>query len=193
LLPFELKNIGDCYRSRSLVLDGEVRLFPNGSVNFQRHCEPVPLRNLGLMGEDLDRTVGYLTSGLAHVESVYARSFELGLDVPCSNGLFDDVSRIEIYRKRKKARIHVQFSGLGDRFKVPLSVEDEERLKNEWLGKLDRTAEVLHDARLRVSGRSVPSRMDEFLAVLKNLWTEEQWNQMMIERIREKANRTEEC
>ena len=182
LQGFELRNIGGCYRGRSLVLDGEVRLFPNDSVSFQRHCEPVPLRNLGLMGEDLDRTVGYLTGGLGHVDSVYARGFELGLDVPCSNGLFDGVSRVEIYRKRKKARIHVQFSGLGDRLKVPLSVEDEERLKDVWLGKLDRTGEVLRDARLTVSGRSVPSQMDQFLSVLRSLWTDEEFNKMVIER-----------
>lgn len=192
LQPFELKNIGECYRGRSRVLDGEVRLFPNDSVSFQRHCEPVPLRNLALMGEDLGSTVDYLTGGLGKVESVHARGFELGLDVPCSNGLFDDVSRVLIYHKGKNARIHIQFSDLGDRFKVPLTVQEEEQLRDMWLGKVDRAVDVLHDVRLRVSCQSVPTHTEEFLGVLKGLWTEAEWNQMLIERIDEKWRKQEE-
>lgn len=188
LQSFELKNVGVCYRGRSPVFDGNVSLYRNGSVVFKRGCAPVPLGNVSLMSEDLGRTVDYLTSGLGQCADVFLRQFELGLDLPCSSDLFDGVSRVEIYRKRRKARVHVEFSGLEDKWRVPLSGEDKERLKNIWLEKIDRSGDLLRDARLRVSGRSVPSRMDEFLSVLRSLWTEEEFNNTMIAKALEKLH-----
>jgi len=161
LVPFDLKNLGTCYHGRSRRFDANISLFPNGSVYYQRSCAPIPLHSLPLLHEDLLDSVCFFTKGLGEPSSVVLHDFELGLDCPLPDGcedLFSDVSRVEIYRKKKKARVHVQFT---KDIPLPLSPQTERELVTEWLDKTDGLVRLLQTAQAKVSKKHLPNHLEK--------------------------------
>ena len=195
LVPFDLKNIGVCYHARSRRFDANVNLYPSGRVYYQRSCAPIPLRSLPLLYEDLVDSVCFFTKGLGELSGVTLHDFELGLDLPLPDGcedLFSDVSRFEIYRKKKKARVHVQFS---KDLPLPLDSKAERDLAKEWLDKTDGLVRLLQSAQARVSKKHhLPNHLEEKIAemsqafnIIRHIISEEEFQRLQWEKLHEET------
>lgn len=125
LLHADLKHV-PYYRGRSLVFDADLRLFPDGAY-YTRSSEPVLLRDVMLFYADLRRSLAYYTRGLAEPCDVHMADFELGSEA--SDLFYEQPSRVILYRKRGKVRVHVQFS--GEKYPVPLGPDQVMELKHK--------------------------------------------------------------
>jgi len=112
------------WRGRSLVKEADLRVSRRGAY-YTRHSEPEDPRALVWFMEDFRKSLGHVTRGLATPEAFYLNDYELGLEIP---DLFTvPFSRIVIYPKRGRIRIHVQPRGL--KLKIPLGPEEVQSLE----------------------------------------------------------------
>jgi len=110
LLPMELRS-GGYYRGRSRRFGADFRLFSN-SAYYQERCPVFPVSELMLRYDDALEGLHEFTRGLADVKGAWLNDFEIGLDVDHDLFWFDalNISKIIIYQKHGKARVHVQFN-----------------------------------------------------------------------------------
>jgi len=144
LVHADLKHV-PYYRGRSLVFDADLRLFPDGAY-YTRSSEPVLLRDVMLFYEDLRRSLAYHTRGLAEPCDVHMHDFELGVDAP--DLFYEDPSRIEIYPKRGRVRIHVQLS--EEKLQLPLGPDQEMEQKHRYRRFLEDAIVTLTEAWLSI-------------------------------------------
>jgi len=105
---------GPCYRGRSLVFGGDLRLYSN-SAYFQWKGPPLSLADLMLLYEDALKTLDYFTRGLAEVKGAWLNDYELGFDEPFDMLLlkYMKMKKITTYLKNDCIRKHIQFNKKG--------------------------------------------------------------------------------
>lgn len=185
LVPYDLRNIGTVYKGSSLVYDGMLRLFP-GSAHYQRACVPVAFESLGLMYEDFVKSLAFLSGGLAVLDDVRVKTFELGVDhFPCGDLFGHGLRRIEFYREKRRegeCRIHGLYN-VDESFPAVLGKERE--FRDLWAGDMVKAVGVVEKA-VETFASKVRDDDASFVQVIRSLWSDKEWNQMMIERVSQK-------
>lgn len=133
------------YMGRSLVFDADLRISPD-SAYYLRACEPVLPRTLPLMLEDLRKSLAYHTRDLVDVKRAYVGDLELGVDGP--DFFYEQPSRIIIYPKRGRVRIHVEHKDL-DLSPLP-GPQEETYLRHMYRRDLEDSIVTLTEAWLSI-------------------------------------------
>jgi hypothetical protein len=157
LLPLDLKNVKGAYRGKSINYGASVKLLADGAY-FQRSCEPVPVSVLPFMAQDLVESVAFRTRGLKRPSSVQLHDCEVGNDYACDASFGSDgFQLLKVYfprKRKKKARVHLQFSGLD--LPVPLSVENSDSLSDWFNRKVGQTVRFLSSVLARRGINALP-------------------------------------
>jgi hypothetical protein len=140
------------------------------SVYFQRACAPVPVSVLPFLAQDLVESVAFRTRGLKRPSSVQLRDCEIGNDYACDPEFGSDgFQLLKVYfpsKLKKKARVHLQFSGLD--LPVPLSVEGSDLLSDLVNRKVGQTVRFLSSVLARRGINALPGTR-----VLRTNWRRE--------------------